>query len=131
MAYRTSISALREMPPRHDGIDGGDQFRVRRHFQQGRVIADPENDAGLRRAPRLGRGATPHEKAAYQFEFTEIGWPRGHVALLGGPAVLVRPQFLGGPIQNGIDEFMSIRRTELLGQLHRLRQRHSIRQFGT
>src|SRR5580658_2469518 len=48
----------------------------------------------------------------------------------GGYAVLVGPQFLGGPVQYGIDELMPIGRAELLGQLHRFGECHPVGQFG-
>jgi hypothetical protein len=37
---------------------------------------------------------------------------------------------LRGPIQDGIDELVPIRRTKLLGQLHRFIERHAVRQLG-
>lgn len=42
----------------------------------------------------------------------------------------MRPRLLRGPVQDGIDELMAIRRTKLLGQLHGFRERHPIGQLG-
>ena len=83
VTYRASIGSLREMPPRHDGVDGSDQFTARRHVEQRGIIADPENDAGLRGTHRIGCGGMTHEKAAYQFEFAEIFGPCAHQILRG------------------------------------------------
>ena len=51
---RASVPS-REMAARHDGVDGCDQFRVRRQGEQRRVIADAEYDAGLRSVDLLPR----------------------------------------------------------------------------
>ena len=88
MPYRARIGVLGEVPPRDDGVDGGDQFSVRRQLEQGGIVADTENDAGLSCAIGI---AAAREEAAYQFELAEIGRPCAHRVLLGRPAVLVRP----------------------------------------
>ena len=45
-------------------------------------------------------------------------------------SIFARPQLLRGPIQDGIDELVPIRRTKLLGQLHRFIECHAVRQLG-
>ena len=45
-------------------------------------------------------------------------------------SIFVRPRLLRGPVQDGIDELMPIRRAKLLGQLHGFRERHAVRQLG-
>jgi hypothetical protein len=41
----------------------------------------------------------------------------------------VRPRLLRGPVQDGIDELMPIRRTKLLGQLHSFCKHHPVGQL--
>src|ERR1700733_852387 len=48
----------------------------------------------------------------------------------GSGSIFARPQLLRGPIQDGIDELVPIRRTKLLGQLHRFIECHAVWQLG-
>src|ERR1700761_887623 len=44
-------------------------------------------------------------------------------------SILMRAGFPRGSVQDRIDEFVAVGRAELFGQLHRLIESHSIRQF--
>ncbi len=79
--------------------------------------------------PDSARGAAAREKeAADQFEFADIGWLQATSYCAGRP-YSCRPQFLCGSIQHRIHELMAVGRAELLGELHRFGERHTVGQF--
>ncbi len=89
--------------------------------------------AVLRPSRRREKAADQFELSEARVEFTGTGIDltetrvlRTHRALHSGQvaAVLVRPQLSSGPVQDGIDELVAVGRAKLLGQLHRLGQRH-------